>query len=475
MFFACVNIDQQALLPMRKSILYLLLSAVACTATAQQRIAVEKIRCYNINQPLITYLQNKTVAAGLAAQLNQTALAYLKAPITDTTSLTVELLDYTQVPSEIRPEYTSTDTSLLHLYIDFFETDPYYFFRKYPDPDSALIKRTRTVFVLRSLILNVQKKIVGNESLHLLISEAETPAIGNKMNGGIRLLDLSVTEKTFTALFKTATGMLLNPANDLSMAELKLQPAYFYDNYLLPKTAGKPRDYVSENRNIIAFKIRNESQLIRFGQAEYEEIRIRGKNQQPYPPALLDAINAAEHARNSDFVFLNQAWRDVQRDKNYQLRMIAQVDPANIPARPELFFTNFLEGNLHQLLLEKDTLAHFYIRKEVSEPASKIFPDIIGNGMDTGMRYHSPLYISNKNTGRTVVYAYVIDGSMKGLPFRIKCSGAERNLKEFFVGDRLVCIADGKFYPRKFVLFDASLSAETLNQLFMIGFNRFLE
>lgn len=48
-------------------------------------------------------------------------------------------------------------------------------------------------------------------------------------------------------------------------------------------------------------------------------------------------------------------------------------------------------------------------------------------------------------------------------------------VKEIFLDNTLVRIMQGKFSSKKFVLFDASLSPELLNRLFMIGFNRFFE
>eukprot|EP01136_Pigoraptor_vietnamica_P018108 Opistho-1_new@64266 len=105
---------------------------------------------------------------------------------------------------------------------------------------------------------------------------------------------------------------------------------------------------------------------------------------------------------------------------------------------------------------------------------NKIYPNTITNGYDSTGFSTLPAF-GNQQAEWPVMYRYVLNGSLAGTPFRIKCSGFDNSLREFFLADQLVCIAQGKFNPEKFVLFDASLSPEKLNQLFLIGFNRFLE
>jgi hypothetical protein len=73
------------------------------------------------------------------------------------------------------------------------------------------------------------------------------------------------------------------------------------------------------------------------------------------------------------------------------------------------------------------------------------------------------------------VYAYLVKGQIGKHRFSIKCSGFGNTVKEIYLDDTLICIAQGKFSPEKFVFFDASLSPELFNQLLMIGFNPFFE
>ena len=80
---------------------------------------------------------------------------------------------------------------------------------------------------------------------------------------------------------------------------------------------------------------------------------------------------------------------------------------------------------------------------------------------------------------RNFASPYTADPTKAGIPivlnFDQNSLPARNTIKEIFLDKKLVCIAQGKFSIEKFVVFDASLSTELLNQLFMIGFNRFFE
>ncbi len=461
---------------MRTIITCLLFLLAVQTVPAQQKIVLENLRLYNLNGPLLRYLQSPEIKQTIATELNQLLGQKMNGQLTNTNDLPIELLDFNFVVPVIKPVFADQDPHLLHLYLDFIEADPYFFFRydKENEIDSATQKRVKTVFILKAYVFSADKKLVQSELLNVLISVAETPGIGNLYNLGIRFTELSVTPKTFTELFKKCTSVLLDTANDLSAIEVKLQPAYLADNYLLPKTLNRSRTFVSTQKNISSYLLGRQSEMIRMGEPLYEEMLLKGKKAQKYPDQITAAIKATENFAKSDYVFLRQEGRDVLRDKNYLIKLCTQIDPTDIPADRNLLFTRFLPGNFHYLLQENDTLAQFSILKEVTEKANKIYPNIITNGYDSTGFSTLPAF-GNRTAEWPVVYRYVINGSLSGLPFRIKCSGFDNSLREFFLGDQLVCIAQGKFNPEKFVLFDASLSPEKLNQLFLIGFNRFLE
>lgn len=460
---------------MRKITICLLVLLLTENLPAQKKVILEKFRCYNMNNPVLGYLGSSDIRKTIAIHLHH-ALQQQKMYLADTTGFEVELLDFNFVEPVIKPEYTDTDTGNLHVYIDLIEVDPYYFFRsgEYLSEDSSLIKRVKTVFLLTTRFFTADKKPLNRETLAIAVGEANTPGIGNLYNNGIRFTDLTVSPKTFTDLFKTASAMLLRPDNDLSMIELRLQPAYYADNYLLPKTSHKPRIFVTDNNNISTYRLGNQAEMIRSGEAVYAEVRIKGKKAEKYPDDLTAAIKATERFSASDYIFLRQEGRDVVRDRNYLIQLVTQVDPANIPEDRRFLFTNFLPGDLHCLFLEKDTLARFSILKQVREKNNKLYPNLLSNGYDSSNLYSLPAPV-NRPHEWTVIYNYILNGSFTGMPFQVKCSGTGNTVREIFLAGKLVCIAQGKYRPEKFVVFDASLSAEKLNQLFLISFNRFLE
>ena len=147
------------------------------------------------------------------------------------------------------------------------------------------------------------------------------------------------------------------------------------------------------------------------------------------------------------------------------------MDPSIINLAESHLFTNFLSGDFHYLFNGADTLAKFSIWKNI--PCNnEVSPSLIGNGYDTVSFYRIKSRAARPNW--KLGYYYSVKGRIGNRPFTIQC-GSMNTTKEIFLEDKLVCIAQGKFTIEKFVLFDASLSPELLNQLFMIGFNRFFE
>ena len=458
-----------------KCIVYLLLLFFAQPVFAQKKIVLEKIRSFAVNDPVITYWQKVETRKTIALQLSRTLVEHQLLPLADTTNVKIEFLPFEYIVPAIKPAFSDTDTSNLHLYIDFLETDPTYFFLRpaYLPLDSTLLQRTKTIFQLSALLLKQDRSIVFNETLNIAISSATTAGMGNLYGDGIRFTNLTVTPKVFTELLKAATNLLFNPKNNLDMVEIKLQPAFLADNYILPKTVNRPRNHVISNKGISAFYIGNEKEIIRLGEPVYEEIRIKGKKAEKYPDDLTKAIKGSENFSKSDFVFLHQDCRDVVRDRNYQLQLTTQIDPTNLPETESLLFTNFLNGNFHYLFQGKDTLAKFSILKNVTDKVNRVYTNILYNGYDSVSFY--PVKPNGVLQGLPVIYDYQVEGVISNKPFSIKCSGSGEMVKEIFLDNTLVCIAQGKYSPEKFVLFDASLSPELLNRLFMIGFNRFFE
>jgi hypothetical protein len=459
---------------MLKKLIVIFLSVVTIQPVfSQKKIILEKVRTLSFNKPINDFLHNAAIVRSIAEDLNITLLKQQQIPLVLTRPITVDFIPYGEQVRNPLPVYADTDTTNLHLYLDIFETSPGAFFVKadnYP-ADSEIVKRAATILVFKATLFNPDKSIYLNETLNVIVSPGETPGIGN-LFGGIRYADLTILPKSFTQLLKAANNILLDPKNELASVEIKVQPGFMADNYLLPKTMNQPRVYVQNKKNISSYSRNGKAELIRNSEPVYEEIMIKGKNPQKYPDDLTNTIKLTPNFKVSDYVFLRQDWRDVARDKNYLIKLTVQVDRNNLPNDPGLLLTNFLPGDFHYLFLENDTIAKFQIERGQPSNGNKIFPSIMTNGYDTLTYQTNPGY---QAAPWDVVYEYIVKGTMGKQAFSIKYSGIRNTIKEFYLNNQLVCIAQGKFSPEKFVLFDASLSPELLNRLFMIGFNRFFE
>lgn len=461
---------------MRKIILFGLFIFCLHNLFAQKKVVLEKLRCFSATGPTMNYFKDDATRKIIAIQLNRTLSQFRQASLLDTTTL-ADIEYVNNITSLATPDlsFTKTDSPYLHLYIDFLEIAPARFF-SFPEnrpTDTSILTRARSIFLLKASLLRSDKTVLFSEQLNIIVSASETAGMGIVFkydNDAGRLNQVVATPKGFAELVRAATNLLFDPTNQLEMVEMRVSPAFFADNYILPNTINQPRTYVATTKNISSYNYNNRGEMIRMDEPVYEQIIFKGKKAQKYPDAIMTAIKTADNYNSSDFVFLRQECRDVVRDKNYLLKLITQVDPANI-LPPLLVFTGFLPGNCHYLFLEKDTLANFSIVKNVIAPDKKIYLNKVSNGNDSS----SFLALIAAYSELKVVYDYVVTGTISKQNFSIKCSGFTNTVKEIFLNEKLVCIAQGKFSPEKFVVFDASLSPELLNQLYMIGFNRFFE
>lgn len=426
------------------------------------------------------YLQNSDIKKTVASHLSHTLAQYQQIPLNDTSSVTVELLNNINAANAAVPGFTETDTTKLHLYLNLFENNPADFFANLENrpEDTALLEKTKSIFSFEAWIFRADKKVYFHEILHVIIDASESPGMGIPYGSVFQYDDatqnntLSLTAKGFTEMLKSAFNLLFNPRNELSIVQMKAAPVYFADNYFQQKTSNQSKIYVSTSNQFSSFLYREQNELLRLGESKYEEIKIKGKKAEKYQEDLTAAIKNTDNFSNSDYVFLHQEARDVVRDKNYLLQLTVQIDPLKLKSQyPKLIFTHFLPDNFHYLFFEKDTLAKFSISKNIVNSKIIINADRISNGYDST----SILSFNTGSKNVRISHAYVVNGKIGETTFQIKCSDFHNSIKEIYLDEKLVCIAQGKFAPEKFVIFDASVSSELLIQLFIIGFNPFFE
>lgn len=450
----------------KKTILILLLLFVNLFSRAQKPVVLDHLRCWSTQGPIMQYWHSAAVQKSFAHQLQVGLQKYHGASFNEASPLPIRLPVTQEDFAKSAPSPIISDTSTLHLHLDISETSAEAYFTKYKDSfdDSLLIQRTKSVFQLFAVI-SFKDSIVYNSSLDIFISK------GSSMGMGIVSNTVGLTPTGFSEMLKAGLGILLDPAKGLGQIEVKAAPAYLLDNYIFPLTTKQPRIFVTSNKGISQFTYLDNPEMIRQGQEIYEAIRLKGKNPDKLPSYMEEAIRNTTNFAGSDYVYLRQEGRDVIRNRNYLLKLLVQVNPDAMPDIPLMVFDNYIRGPVHHLISEKDTLARFGIEKMVKNEVLKIYPASISNGYDSSAIFH----FDNTLPQWPVVYDYVVSGNIMGHVFAIKCSGMRNTLKEIFLDEKLVCIAQGKHSVEKFVVFDASLSPELLNPLFLIGFNVFFE
>lgn len=460
---------------------YCLLAASFLRAQAQKKIILEKIRYGTV----INYLEQPELQQVFAHNLNELLLKYQHPPLSEMKSLPLQrILDKKDLDQKY--DYRNTDNSLLHLLIDIFEIPANIYFSSPGMPeDPAMRSAAKTVFYLDAVLMDGNNHTVQYEPVYLIVKDNPGPGMGNESS------IVPILPKTFVEVMKTGLNMLLNPKNNLQHVSVGVAPAYMMDNYLVPALAKKERIYVDTARGFYHFVYHDTKQLLRQGQPMYEEIIWKGKKARTYPEAVTSIIRLAPNYNNAEFIFLRSDARDVYNNKNYQLQLMIQIDHDDAWSVTQSL-TGFLPGNIHVLYHEKDTLALFSITKSVTDTSKKVFPGHIYNGLDTNSavritdiqvknvmaeiagRNSMPQQRGTRNTQPTswnTLFSYVVKGKIKGQDFTINYGGTNKTIREFYLGKQLVCIAQGKTIPEKFVVFDASLQADILNPLLLIGFN----
>lgn len=329
--------------------------------------------------------------------------------------------------------------------------------------DTAFVREVQSVFGLQVSIQANAQQISFTRSIEVFIKNGP----GSGM--GVPVHNVPVTAKGFVQLMQKSMEILLDTSAEHEQIEMKVSRPYIGDNFVLAQTAGMPRTEVQSSKRVSRFQLFNRQQILRWGEQEYRDIILKGKNKTPLSSAMQEAISKHRTATASDFVFLLQEGRDVIGDKTYQLLMPAQLSSASNEFQIAPFI-HPLRGKFHSLLSGMDTVALFSIRRDIPDPEKKLFFHQVSNGMDPASLYT----ITETPSVVPVRYDFLVEGEIKGTPFRIGISNGAY-IREFFLNNRLISIALGNKAPERFVIFDESVSAGLFNALLIIGFNTYFQ
>lgn len=443
----------------RNFLLAISLVLLSTAVTAQKKIILEGVR-YATN---INYLKEETDQKLFLSYLNASLEKHQQVVLKDTAR--INLLDMNRSAVRETVGFSTGDTSDLHLVIDIVEYPAAIFFtRSGVKADQILRNNAKTVFRLGMHFMGPDRKTISDTRMDVIVSPSQSIGMGYESP------DLFIMPRMFVEMMRTALDLLIDPESNADQVAVKVPPVYCTDNFIQRRVAGWPRIAPAETKGVISFAYNGKRQMLRMDSALYEEIIWRGRKAISYPQEIMAAIRNTVNTVASDFVFLRQEARDVLSNKNYLVKLIVQIDPEIRVVLPEMAFTNFLPGDLHLLLSDNDTIARFSI--ETNLPSDiKAFPGRVYNGIDST----AAVRIAENKPVWSVLNNYTLKGKLNGRNFTIRCSGQKGVIKAMYIDDQLVCIAQGKQKPDVFVVFDASLSPEILNQLLIIGCNRFLE
>jgi hypothetical protein len=452
----------------KTSFALLICLCISRPADAQKKVVLEMMRCYSTTGPSMKYLLDPNRQQVILQQLNTSLLKEHDFRLTDTAQIPIALLTPADLKKNIPLPSFSSDTSLLHLYIDCKETDPFTFFLEDIEylNDSLLARRSLDVIHLSYFLLNYKKQLIEENELVISLTHKETTSIGIPFNrfytDGTQQL-LSTTATGFTETIKVGIQYLFNPNNSSSLIELKVPPVYFYNNFIDSETYKTSKIIVPVfQNNTWQFLAPEGNQIIRNGEQGILGVKIEGKKMPEFPGWLFDTLSQLKEYRGNNFICLQRESRNVLQDVTYQTRLVGSLFQSAtntvgfLPANKK---TNFLLKN-------KDTLAVFSIN---SQPIQKDSSYLWLNQCYNGIELSSIFSLDPQANPFPMITKLEINGELLKQPFSIYMKGIGYIWKEIYLQGEQVMLIFGKDKPERILIKNKSLSTATIQQLLLIA------
>jgi len=425
---------------------------------AQKVIYPGEFRCISLNGPMMNYWNSEIVQKEFTKDIDSLLLKKLGLKLEKNTLIAFKKKSNNNQSENV----TNIIINEPQLNIDLIEYTTAEYIRQFDLDilDTLFVKEVKSVLRLLVNIKRAKEAPIFNSAIDIFIK------VGITNGMGIVAHNLPFSSKGFTEVLKKSMAILLDSTKTDAQIEVKAARVFIRDNFILDKLIDKPRVQVTSKNNISKFSYNNQQQIIRWGEQLYQNIILTGKNKTALPDSVLTAIKKEVTADNDNKLILIQDARDVVLDNNYLMSIIAYLD-FDFMGNQKI---KIIKGNFNTLTLNKDTVARFSIENAVIDTSKKIFTQQITNGVDNKLTF------TIDSSGRTLSLAqdYVIKGKIWNQSFKI-CISGERYLKEFYLEDQLVCVANGDKALERFVILDESISNSLLNALLMIGFNSYLQ
>ncbi len=343
--------------------------------------------------------------------------------------------------------------------------------RQYPDLDSLFVQQLlqKQNIALIQMVAQLQAatgEMLIDKQVCMVLSRNKQPVLI-----GASHPEYLITPKSFLKLLETGLSVLLDRNNETEILQMTSVPAIANDNFIQPYLKNQPKLNFRIEKGIIQYLWKGELQYLRYQEPLYENIVLKGKKASALPNSLLERINADNLWEP---LFLREECRDILADNNYLLQCVASVesDPygKGVPFNKKTGLPfNFLSGQSHVLLQEKDTIAHFSLKTNKLDGKKKKFLHQLYLALDSSI-------VNLESSARETVqrYDFELEGNLKGIPIKIcyiGLRGMPESTREIFLKDKLVAIVQGKDAPELLVVLDKDLDAITLNQLLLLSFS----
>jgi len=443
-----------------KTLRYLESSAIKSRFLTSVDSMANKFLSYKISYPTNFSLKENSVAPkGIYSLLNNPLDPYLA------NKLSVKANNKLEAP-------TSNIPPNAYLFLDIIEL-PLLTVLATQEWDSVFIKQLDqknniAYYQFNLKIQGANKQMLVDRKLELVLSRNKQTSVI-----GFSHPDINLSAASFLIMLESAMSILLDSTNDTELLQITAQPAIIADNFIQPNIRNQLKIQTVLKNNIIQYPRNGVNQFLRYQEPNYTPIVLKGKNKTIISNELNEAI---KESKGKDYLFLKEESRDVLADKNYSLQTFASIAYPDVIGEKTLLVNKkiglsfqFIAGAHHYFFQDKDTIATFSIATNVIDANNrKLYHQLaIPNDSMT-------VSVSSIEKAVKQQYTYHLYGELNGKAFKILCSGLNGNyesIRECYVNNKLVCIAQGNQYPEVFTVLDNTISPLILNQLLLLGFS----
>lgn len=441
---------------------------MAGPALAQQQVVLEEVRFYSAVGPLPDYVRDRTMNISLASQLQQILYQERGWHLTDSLQLPVSFPQLNELKKGKPLVIKDRNSSLLHLWIDLFEMQPSAVFSPTGEyaTDTVIGARSSSVIKINYYLVNYKNELIEKNELDLSLTQAESHAIGFLFN---RLLVdgepyfLTTTARGFREAILQGMKIIFDQNNNASLIELKVPPAYFYNNFI-PSTLQQNSSILRPElkNNTFRFIYNKGSQLLRNGEPEVAEVWVKNKKRDNYPGSVFDSLKQLRQLGENDFLCLQHVMRDVLNDKTYEARIFSIANQATVM---EGAFP-LVQKRIHYLLLNTDTVAYFTAKhKPRGDETDTIWLNRSYNGIDSATVFNlEPVFRIYP-----LPTEFELSGIVLGQPFFIRIRGKYHNWKDIGLNNQIVMRVQGKDLPERILVTQSIADSQTMNLLLLLA------